>query len=83
MLIWYFIPRLGGGRFILAYLPAASIICIALIENLKVVSLKKYSYAIVILVFISTIFYRGVANSRYIPVVLGMESKHDYLIKNS
>lgn len=81
LVVWYFIPRTGGGRFMLAYLPAMSVLCAVLISEIKNESLRKYSYALVILVFISTIFYRGIANARYIPVVLGVESKEEFLTK--
>lgn len=79
LFIWYFIPRLGGGRFMVPYLPAASIVCIALIESIKSKSLKKYSYILIIFVFLITVIYRGVANARYIPVILGIESKDAFL----
>jgi len=81
LLIWYFIPRTGGGRFILPYLPVASVLCIGLISQVKSEAIKKYSYALIILVFISTIFYRGIANARYIPVIFGFESKDEFLAR--
>lgn len=82
LIVWYFIPRTGGGRFILPYLPAISIICIATIDKIRSQNLKKYSYLLIIIVFISTIFYRGIANARYLPVIVGFETKSEFLIKN-
>lgn len=82
ILVWYFIPRTGGGRFILPYLPAFSILSIGLIESIKLNYVKKYSYILIIFVFIITIFYRGIANFRYIPVVFGLESKDEFLTKH-
>lgn len=79
LVIWYFTPRTGGGRFFLAYLPIASIICVGVIAQFKNKILYKYSYYLIILVFASTIFYRGIANARYIPVVLGIETRDDFL----
>ena len=34
------------------------------------------------LVAIITIFYRGAANSRYLPYVLGLETKNHFLVNN-
>lgn len=82
LLIWYFIPRLGGGRFILPYLPAASILVISIIENLDSKSIKKYSYLLIIFVFFLTIAYRGIAVSRHIPVIVGVEEKSEFMKRN-
>lgn len=82
LIVWYLTPRTGGGRFILPYLSAFSILSVALIEQVKNTMLKKYLFSIIIFVFISTIIYRGIANSRYIPVVLGIEQKQEFMTKN-
>lgn len=82
LIAWYFIPRLGGGRFILPYLPSFSVLCVALIAQIKNETVKKYSFGLIIFVFCTTVLYRGIANSRYIPVILGIESKNDYLSKH-
>lgn len=82
LLIWYFVPRTGGGRFILPYLPALSILSVGIISAVENENLKKYLFFLVIIVCLLTIGYRGIANSRYIPVVLGIESKEKYLSEN-
>ena len=82
IIIWYLTPHNGGGRFILPYLPAFSILSVTLIEQIKTTQLKKYMYAVILLVFISTIMYRGVATLRFLPAVLGHESKEEFLTKN-
>jgi len=82
LIIWYALPRTGGGRFILPYLPALSILATGIIVAVENVRLKKYLFALVILVCVITIGYRAVANVRYVPVILGTESKDEYLTKN-
>ncbi len=85
VLVWFFTPRTGGGRFILPYLPALSISCAAclnfLIENKKKygVYITKFLVIIIILVSFTSIGYRFTANSKYIPVLLGKESKSEFL----
>ncbi|HXT83095.1 MAG TPA: glycosyltransferase family 39 protein [Verrucomicrobiae bacterium] len=88
LVLWYFTPRTGGGRFILPYLPAFSIICGAIYSEIikKKDSRWKYTGNILLLtiIFISciSIMYRGIANKRYIPVILGLESKQKFLSNN-
>ncbi len=82
IIIWYITPRTGGGRFILPYLPAFSVVAIAAISEFKDKRIKKFSYFLIILVFVINLTYRAVANSRYIPVIIGKESKDEFLTKN-
>lgn len=82
LIIWYLTPRSGGGRFILPYLPAFSILAAWVIANTKIVWLRKYLTGLVIVVSLITILYRGIANSKFIPVIFGMESKQNFLTKN-
>lgn len=80
-LIWFLTPRTGGGRFILPYLPAFSILVLASIYQIKNLKLRKYSFILILIVFSINLIYRTVATSRSLPVVLGIESKSDYLSK--
>ncbi len=82
LIVWFLLPRTGGGRLILPYLPAFSVLSIALITQIKNINLKKYLYSLIILICFITIFYRGVANLRFVPVILGIESKNEFLSKN-
>ncbi len=80
MVIWYFTPRVGGGRFILPYLPAFSIFCVQIIKMFE----KKTEYGrlfIFLVIFISllSISYRGIVNAKFIPVIIGKESKSHFL----
>lgn len=83
IIIWYITPRTGGGRFLLPYLPIFSITVIVLLQHL--ISIKKYAlvYLVTLLIFVTagiSIMYRGITNSRYIPVILGTQTKADFLI---
>ncbi len=82
LIVWYFTPRTGGGRFFLPYLPAFSILTITVLANIRQIALRKYIISLVILVSLITAVYRGIANARFIPVILGTQTKNDFLTKN-
>lgn len=80
-LAWYITPRTGGGRFILPYLPVASILVIIVLTKLSG-WIKKYSIILIILISLISIGYRGIANKKYLSVILGKQTKADFLAKN-
>lgn len=84
LMIWYLTPRTGGGRFILPYLPAFSIITAGVIAVLEKEGklLKRLAFCLLIFVFLISIVYRSIASLKYVPVVLGKESKSKFLSKN-
>ncbi len=79
---WYFTPLSGGGRFIIPFLPIFSILAVVVVYLLKDKLLK--SYVIFILLFLASIsvVYRGLANYKYLPVLLGMQKREDFMAKN-
>lgn len=79
IIIWYLTPQTGGGRFILPYLPALSIISVVVIKMIKKKTVQSLLIAIIILMSLFSIIYRGAANSKYIPVILGKETKAQFL----
>ena len=81
-IVWFFAPQSGGGRFILAYLPAFSLLVILSVDKLKNGFLKSYILFLILFVAITSIGYRGIANIKYIPVIFGTESKFKFLTKN-
>ena len=81
-IILYFTPLASSGRFIMPYLPAFSILTIILISKIKIKFLYNYLLFLIILISISSIAYRGVANLKYLPVLLGRETKNSFLSKN-
>jgi hypothetical protein len=81
LLIWYLTQEQRGGRFILPYLPVFSILAAYVIEKLKLRNLRNFLVAVVILLSIVSIGYRAVANAKFVPVVLGKETKSQFLSK--
>ncbi|MBI3366402.1 hypothetical protein HY041_02115, partial [Candidatus Roizmanbacteria bacterium] len=80
-IVWYITPRTGGGRFILPYLPIVSILVIMVLSKMSL-RLKKYSIVLIILISLISIGYRAFANRRYIPVIVGRQTKANFLSKN-
>ncbi len=79
-LSWYLIPRTGMGRFFL--LPLALILTLvaagfADAQN----NWKKWGVAIAILQSTIGVVYRGVANAKFVPYLLGNESKEEFLAR--
>ena len=78
---WYLTPRTGGGRFLMPYLPAFSLISVysmTLLSN----NLKRFSvYLIIFIAFISIVF-RWAANNKFIEPDLSLESRSKFLSEN-
>src|SRR6185312_16263684 len=51
LILWYFTPRTGGGRFILPYLPAFSIICGAIYSDILKKNRTEWIFLSKILLF--------------------------------
>lgn len=81
LIVWYFTPRTGGGRFLMPYLPGFSILIAVSIDKLSK-NMKNFSINLVILIGLIAFLYRGLANYKYIPVILGVESKNKFLTQN-
>lgn len=79
--IWYFTEQVQGGRFILPYLPIFSILTAYLISVVESNNLKRYLIVAVIIISLISIGYRGVANAKFLPVILGRETKAEFLTK--
>ncbi len=82
LLFWLLISSFGGSRFILPYLPAFSILVALSISMFKMINFRRYLLLLIILVSLSSIGYRFLANYKYIPVILGTESKQEFLSNN-
>ncbi len=85
IIIWYLTPQIGGGRFILPYLPAFSLVCAAVMQKLFEskekynLYLSKFLFILMFIISITSITYRLIANSQYLPVLFGGESKQTFL----
>ncbi len=82
LLLWYLTPRIGGGRFILPYLPAFSILAVYAVSLLKNSKIKNFLLIVIIFISFTTIGYRALANKKYVPVILEKETKAEFLTKN-
>lgn len=82
ILVWYVTPRTGGGRFILPYLPAFSILVALALSKVKNKLIHNYLVFLIILISVTSIGYRAVANFKYVPVVFGQQSKSEFLKNN-
>ena len=81
IIAWYLTPQTGGGRFILPYLPAFSLMTLVIINMIKRIALRSIFIGLIVALALFSIIYRGAANSRHIPVILGRESKSQFLTK--
>lgn len=81
--VWYLTPRTGGGRFILPYLPAFSILAVQVIQIFeKKTEYRRLFVFLIIFISLSSIIYRGAANTKFIPVIFGKESKSHFLLSH-
>ncbi len=79
ILIWFLTQTGRGTRFLLPYLPLASILCILIIQSFKSIIIKKYLYVLIIIISLTSIGYRLIANIKFLPVVIGKESREYFL----
>ena len=82
LLIWFLTPKTDGGRFILPYLPAFSILVIGVIKEIRVIKIQHIIIGVMIFMSLFSLIYRFGANLKYIPVILGRESKSQFLTNN-
>jgi len=85
-IIWYIIPRVGGGRFILPYLPVFSFSVIygvyILSKTQKYMPFVRVFVALILFYSLLFIGYRGYANTKFIPFIVKKETKAEFLSKN-
>lgn len=82
IIIWYLTQEVRGGRFIMPYLPVFSILAVYSIEKVKDKKIEIIIMITVVIVVLSSIFYRAAANKKFIPVLLGNQSKSAFLTNN-
>lgn len=81
IVVWYVSPQTGGGRFLLPYLPVLSILVVFVYQSFG----KRLQKIFIIMLFVSlfsSIFYRGIANAKFVPVILGKETKAAFLTQH-
>lgn len=72
----------SSGRFILPYLPAFTLLFMLLLKNLKSKFLYNLLLVTIIIIALSSIAYRGIANKRFIPYLLGQTTLPEFMKKN-
>jgi len=88
LVVWSLLPKTGGGRFVIPYLPTFSIACAIVISKLSSSkdrlqrNLGSLLLVISLVILVSSIGYRALANAKYIPVILGQETKASFLTKH-
>jgi hypothetical protein len=82
LVFWYLDSQVGGSRFILPYLPILSIVVSYVLGLVKDRNLRYAVIMVIILLSLVSISYRGLANAKYLPVVLGQQSKEVFLSKH-
>lgn len=82
LVVWYCIPQFGGGRYILPYLPAFSLIVAYTISLINLRDMQRFILAFILFVSAINIGYRFLANKKYIPYIIGKESKATFLCKH-
>ncbi len=88
LLLGYIIPQTGGTRFFLSFLAVFAILIVKLLCDVKNTN-EKYNILIatftiylIITTAIFSIFYRTAANAKYLPVIIGVESRDTFLSHN-
>lgn len=82
ILFLYFLPQIGGGRFLLAYLPLFSLLCGITLAQLRKKRLERVVIGVIFFLGIITVGYRSLAQLKYVPVIIGVQSKDEFLSKN-
>jgi hypothetical protein len=82
VLFWLMAPHTGGSRFFLPYLPVLSVLIVFVISGLKDLFIKKSLVILTLTLTLASIFYRLAANSKYLPVILGSQTKSDFLSRH-
>jgi hypothetical protein len=83
MLGWMITPQTGGGRFMLPYLPLLSVAVVVILNKIKNKKVFVQSTLLAVLMISGiSLLYRGIASALYLPVVIGLESKQEFLSEN-
>lgn len=72
----------SSGRFFLPFLPGFSLLIVLTLNLLRSKFLYKFLLVTILIISFSSILYRGIANKRFIPVILGRETKTEFMYDN-
>lgn len=74
-------PDTGGSRFLLPYLPAWSLLTVIMVKQFP----RFFERILLVLIILTTgvnLGYRILANWKFVPVILGRQSRADFLSQN-
>lgn len=78
----YIIPYSDVARYTLPYLAGLSIIQLNILDSYKGRLTGKIVLGVIVFLSLLSVFYRAVANVKFLPVVFGVESKKHFLTHN-
>mgnify|MGYP000058931119 CR=1 FL=1 len=81
LIFWCLISKVDGARYFLPYLPALSLFLTIFLQQ-ENKFYKKVFVPLLAFVSLINIFYRSMANKKFIPVVFGKEKAENFLTKN-
>ena len=79
--VWFLTPHTGGGRFLLPYLPAWSVLAAIVIQVTSDKVTRSFLVGVAIVLAVISIGYRGIANAKYLPYLVGIQTKQEFLDK--
>lgn len=78
-LSWLVIPQFGETRFLLAYLPLFSLLVVIFLSKIIQQKIKIPFLIFIFITFFISLFYRGVANAKFVPVIFGKQTQAQFL----
>jgi hypothetical protein len=78
-IMWYATSQTGGARFLTSYIPLYTVLGLLVIKEYKK-GIIYFFVAVTVIVICLNISYRFVANAKYIPVILGIQSRQVFLM---
>lgn len=78
-IVWYFFFQAGGSRFLTSYFGGYILLLMLLVDS-EQNKLKKLYIGLIFFIAAVSILYRGVATSRSLPYLIGIQTKEDFLM---
>lgn len=79
-ILWYLTSQSGGSRFLVTFIAAFSLVSFLAVLKIKNSFIEKFVVIVILAVAVTNILYRGVASLRFVPVIIGVESKERFLM---
>ncbi len=82
LIAWFITPHQGEGRLFLPFLPAFSLLTVFIINACSPLILKYSLIILTLLLSLFSIIYRSAANFKYLPVIIGKQTRQEFLISH-